>query len=184
MKRVTESECEEILHRIIGLDLRAIASTSDKDYKDMGMPFVVEEIKLDIDYDGIILDYEDLKATLFDREYIIYVHLDCMSISSALLQMKQLMTHLKDKNLALNTSDGILLHFTHNSNMSFWNLSNIMDILHDAVETKDPLNDINVLWGTRVKHEFADEHIQINLFVSYKDHRIIPINNIDYKSND
>lgn len=156
MKKITEQECEEELRKITGISPKKTISTPN-----------VKEIE-NIDYDGILIDHEDLQTVLFNRDFIIYSQIEIMNVNMALQQMKQLVENFKAKGLAFSISDGILVYFTHTHDIETVNFANIMEVVHCAMDENSLPNDINVYWGSKVDNKLESDSIQLDIFVSYK----------------
>lgn len=167
MRKITEQKCIEDLHKITGIPLQQI----------LNYPFIVEEIE---GFDGIHVDYEDIKATLFGRDIIMNATIKADSYQFALEQVNKIVNNLNSKNLALNISDGVLVYFTTNDNVEILKLIELMEIIHIATNRTITSNDINVIWGNRYDNVLKDDYIKIDLFASYKKEAFIYANNINF----
>lgn len=170
MRKITEQECIEELHRIIGIHPKQIV-TSDKTESNSNLPLMIEDLKienLDEDFDGILLDYEDLKATLFGRDLIINTTINADSLQFALEQVKKTVNELESKNLALSISDGVLVYFTTNSNTEVIKFIDIMEVIYTSTDRIAVLDNIHVLFGTIVDNNLKNGYFNIDIFVSYK----------------
>lgn len=180
MRKITEQECIEELYRVTGIHPNQIITNKEMEFN-CNFPFLVEEIDIDIDiedFDGVLLDYEDVKATLFGRDLIINTTIKADSLQFALEQVKKTVNELESKNLALNVSDGVLVYFTTNSNAKILDITEIIEMFDISIDSI--ILPISVIFGSRFDNMLKDGYLNIDIFVSYRKNTCKYANNIDY----
>lgn len=182
MKRVTEQECIEEFEKIVNYKLDLTPKEKSQQHN-KNVPYTIEEAE--IEYDGILLDDEDIKTVLLSKEHVFLETIEIFNFEEAKKALTQMIENFEKMEFPLKYSEGILVYFTLHSNEDFILLSDIVSIIFNSIDNIFPAKEPDCIWGIKCDDKMKKDKIKMSIFTSFNQSKkkSLIANNIEYKKS-